>query len=144
MAKKRDMPKKKEIFKHWQKKLECSSKFWMDDEAAESCTKNEFEKLDTCFACGSKARTQRCHILPKCEGGTDEIDNLHLLCEFCHTESEYFSGELYNEWFEFKNPTNSLMNKMHLNKIDLFKGLINDNKAHLLPNWFKKNFNHLI
>ena len=46
-----------------------------------------------CFMCGWEApkglNLERAHILPRCEGGSDELSNLHLLCHVCHRLTEY-------------------------------------------------------
>jgi len=54
----------------------------------------------TCWACEfGPVTTYRCHIKPLNEGGSNDSDNIHLLCEVCHRESEFLSGEAYIEWF---------------------------------------------
>lgn len=67
-------------------------------------------KGDYCFACGmlTNDHTERAHILARQEGGSDEVDNLHLLCSICHKDSEMLSGEEYNEW---------LINRTHVDAI---------------------------
>jgi hypothetical protein len=54
-----------------------------------------------CFACGVSwgVTLERAHILAHMEGGMDTVENLHLLCQHCHKDSEIFSGEVYWEWF---------------------------------------------
>jgi hypothetical protein len=47
-------------------------------------------------------RTERCHIVPKHQGGTDDVSNLHLLCAACHVESENLTGSVYWAWFDRK------------------------------------------
>lgn len=55
-----------------------------------------------CWACGmTSTRTlDRAHILAASDGGTDRVENLHLLCRGCHRASEYFYGKVYWEWFQ--------------------------------------------
>lgn len=84
----------------------------------------EFLKIEDeefCFACGLPKPTNRCHILAVEEGGTDSIDNLHLLCKNCHSESESFSNKLYWKWF---------LNKDEILELDYWiknkKWLLND------------------
>lgn len=55
---------------------------------------------DECMACGRAHALHRAHIMPRCAGGTDEPDNLHLLCPICHRDSEFFVGEAYDAWFD--------------------------------------------
>ena len=46
------------------------------------------ERDDVCWGCGFPAGTQRCHVLAKCDGGSDEAANLVLLCQRCHLTQE--------------------------------------------------------
>lgn len=74
MAKqKRRMPTAKQVLEHWTK-----NGMYDPPNAA-----------NTCWACGFPACVQRAHILAKCDGGTDEVDNLVLLCARCHLTQEY-------------------------------------------------------
>jgi len=52
-----------------------------------------------CFACGDHG-VQRCHIIPRCYGGSDSVDNIHLLCMKCHGESE--GRKSYWSWLHWK------------------------------------------
>lgn len=92
MSRKRNMPSRKKIFDFWNGKL----KSVVND--------------NTCFKCGvtsvlseDTVIVDRAHILAVCEGGSDELDNLHLLCRSCHRDSEVYSGEEYNLWFLSKS-----------------------------------------
>ena len=85
---KRRMPNKKEILKYWQ-----NLNHDLDDV--------QFVE-NQCFACGSQSALQRCHILPKWQGGNDTVDNLHLLCFHCHFASENLTGDKYWLWYEYK------------------------------------------
>lgn len=54
----------------------------------------------TCFACGAfSIMAQRCHIVPRWAGGSDEAVNLHVLCPYCHVASEDLMGIDYWRWF---------------------------------------------
>lgn len=92
MSRKRNMPSRKKIFDFWNGKLKSA----VND--------------NTCFKCGvtsvldkNVVIVDRSHILAVCEGGSDELDNLHLLCRSCHKDSEAYSGEEYNLWFLSKS-----------------------------------------
>ena len=82
---KRNMPSRKKIFDFWVGKL----KLAVND--------------NTCFKCGvfdnDNIIVDRAHILAVCSGGSDELNNLHLLCKSCHRDSEAYSGKEYNLWF---------------------------------------------
>jgi len=92
MGRKRKMPSREKIFKHWKNKL------------------NNITNNNTCFKCGvtpffnkKNIIVDRAHILAVCEGGTDDLNNLHLLCKSCHRESEAYSGVEYDLWFTSRN-----------------------------------------
>jgi len=40
-----------------------------------------------CWCCGHKGKLQKCHIVPKSIGGSDNANNLVPLCSQCHDES---------------------------------------------------------
>ena len=74
------MPKADAILKYWKKKLGVKKK--------------------QCFACGSPFKLHRTHIIPLIFGGTNALENLHLLCVPCHEESEGL--KVYDIWFEWQ------------------------------------------
>lgn len=55
---------------------------------------------DECMACGRFSSLHRAHIYPLCAGGTNDPQNIHLLCPTCHKDSEFLVGEAYRAWFE--------------------------------------------
>jgi hypothetical protein len=61
-----------------------------------------FELIDekrACFACGqTDFGVERCHIKARCDGGSDDVSNIHMLCPICHKDSEFITGEKYFEW----------------------------------------------
>ena len=91
MSRKRNMPSRKKIFEYWQHKL--------------SNAKTD----NTCFKCsatsifGDSVMVDRAHILAVCEGGSDDVSNIHLLCRGCHKDSEAHSGDEYRLWIDSKN-----------------------------------------
>lgn len=92
MSAARVMPPRNAIRKHWAKWLIQIGKF---------DSKAEIFEGNYCFACGFLYDgLERCHILPRCEGGLDDVDNLHLLCRWCHRASEFKTGQEYWDWFE--------------------------------------------
>ena len=87
----RKMPSAKAIRAHWAEKLVELGKFDSVKEVMEA---------DYCFACGFQGECERAHIVPRCKGGTDSVENLHLLCNTCHWVSERFEDEAsYWAWF---------------------------------------------
>jgi hypothetical protein len=101
MRQKRFHQKPKEILEFWRKAL--ATKYGKDIYLS-SYRVDEH----VCFACGYPSGTQRCHIIPKCNGGADDIFNIHLLCRECHLESEFIETQnAYFEWLISKNAFNS-------------------------------------
>ena len=62
---------------------------------------------NTCFKCKHTdeefTAVERAHILAVCDGGTDDCDNIHLLCSECHNNSEPYNGELYYDWLNIES-----------------------------------------
>ena len=71
MNRRHSLPSKKAILLHWSEIL------W-----------DAPTDLDTCWACGLPGVIQRAHLHPRCEGGSDDVDNLVLLCRCCHWTQE--------------------------------------------------------
>ena len=90
---KRSMPSEIAIRKFWAKQLWKEKGF--DSES-------DFLKPGICFACGFEGK-ERCHIFPRCKGGLDSVENLHILCGFCHKTSECLEGENYYSWLLERN-----------------------------------------
>lgn len=102
--------KKRKNYSH--KKIK---EYWADKEIWDNKfdSKEEFLEADCCFACGvdysvevegkSFKNLERAHIKALIINGEDKIQNIHLLCKTCHSESEILYDELY--WFWFNNKT---------------------------------------
>jgi hypothetical protein len=78
----RNMPYVADIYKYWQDEYELSE--WTRGRHS----KTTRAEVAACFACGKQGRLDRAHILAKCDGGTDTVENLHLLCRCCHVHQE--------------------------------------------------------
>jgi hypothetical protein len=82
MAQKRKMPSRNAI-----------AAFWSD----------KFKNIesDNCFACHWGGQLERCHITARHDGGSDGVDNLHVLCPECHRASECIDGKEYFKWLDY-------------------------------------------
>jgi 5-methylcytosine-specific restriction endonuclease McrA len=98
---KRQMPSKKQIKDYWAKQLIAWDKFDSFEEVYEA---------DYCWGCGMEEKTERAHIQSKFNGGSDNVNNLHLLCSLCHKTSEFIEGEQYFNWLK-KRDLNLLIYK---------------------------------
>ena len=70
----RRMPSRRSIWVHWKPKVGTPS-----------------EKV--CFLCEYNAgehNLDRAHMVARCCGGADDVENLLLLCGLCHRITEYF------------------------------------------------------
>ena len=83
MGRIRKMPSRNNIFQYWNGKLDTA----IND--------------STCFKCGFDSYVERAHIKSVFDGGSDECDNLHLLCHNCHKTSEGFNGDVYWHWLNY-------------------------------------------
>jgi hypothetical protein len=84
------LPSEKAIRRHWVDRLWKRKGF-------DSPT--EFLETGLCFACGMVLRSaQRAHIKARSAGGSDGVENLHMLCHWCHKDSEHLEGFAYWRW----------------------------------------------
>jgi hypothetical protein len=101
----RKMPTERQIRTYWADKLGLTTenykefsphteKQWKFDSPTEAM------EPGICFACGMASKgLERAHITARCNGGSDTVENLHMLCHCCHKDSEVVEGEAYWEWF---------------------------------------------
>ncbi len=158
MSNRKGMPNKRQIVEYWWDKItemypEKGFQDFVEEVLCEDKEHNisfkslqyaypHIDKKNICFACGVDFITERCHILPINHGGTNDVENLHLLCKSCHQESEDLSGELYFEWLGTKEFANSgsftfIMNKTKIVIDFLKKGEISK-VFQMYPNLDKK------
>lgn len=94
--------------------------------------KEEF--LHTCWACEyAPVMTYRCHIKALCEGGSNDSENIHLLCDLCHKESEFFSGEIYDEWFNTRWDLPGPLFDLNLRRAIQMENYYLNGKWHFIP-----------
>ena len=90
----------KKVKEFWASKLVDLGKFDSIHEVMESpISDQDGEQCHYCFACGKMGDVDRAHILARVEGGSDGVENIHLLCHYCHVLSELLSGDHYWRWF---------------------------------------------
>lgn len=105
------MPSNYQIFEYWKDKMlngEYNSVICDDGEpSCWACGKpiqvETQQLLDECNFKEIWNRTsgqlQRCHIIPKALGGSNEVDNLFLMCSDCHEESpNIMSKDIFLSW----------------------------------------------
>jgi len=63
----------------------------------------------TCVFCESKGISSLCHLIPRCRGGNDSINNLAVCCKSCYRKKRYqmpleffFDGFFGDSEFEIK------------------------------------------
>ena len=117
MGKKRKMPSRNAIAAFWSDKLD-----YIDSE--------------NCFACHWGGGLERCHITARCNGGSDNVDNLHVLCLECHKASEHIEGKEYFAWLNcVREKVNRNWFAYHYHKREYF---IKNPSAKFLA-WIKEN-----
>ncbi len=98
------MPKRVDIYDYWESRI--------DGLYEDRYNGGPLEHYHCCFACGSYHRIERAHIVPLCDGGTNDASNLHLLCAKCHIDSETLVGDLYWAWLERMRETSPFIHEM--------------------------------
>ena len=93
----RRMPSEKSIRRYW-----ADTDLWQKKGYD---SQEEFVYSNSCFACGrfSNFSLEKAHITPRVNNGTDAVDNIHMLCIKCHTDSEYLEGDQYWQWLYSRN-----------------------------------------
>ena len=61
--------------------------YWVTQKSEVGMSVDWAEATFLCWRCAYKRNLQRCHIIPRSLGGTDEPSNLVLLCGQCHAEA---------------------------------------------------------
>lgn len=78
--------------------------FWYDLDMYKVLNYREDEKwVETCLACGDCSWGERAHIFARALRGTNNVENIHLLCSLCHAQSEYLNGVDYWIWLCLKS-----------------------------------------
>lgn len=116
MSKKISLPTKRQIKNYWKDRIVDMKKNAFD-------SIEQLDSADYCFSCGiiTNNHTERAHILARCNGGEDTVDNLHLLCSICHKESEILDGEDYFEWFKKRNHIDCFLDTTYKKNYTWFK-----------------------
>ena len=107
------MPTKGDIFEHWKDWLNENGFDWGEPSCwACGCwwstkydVQNPKASLDEIKKLWNKiAPLQRCHIIPKSLGGTNDSSNLFLMCRECHDKApDTSSRELFLKWAKAQN-----------------------------------------
>ena len=84
---------------------------------------------DYCWGCGMLERVERAHILAHQEGGSNEVENLNLLCEDCHEASEMISGAEYMDWLASRNFLHRALERVGRNDAGGFTRFFMNTKA---------------
>lgn len=68
-------------------KIEEIVDYWSGNQDESGLSVDWAEAESLCWRCAQKRNLQRCHIIPRSLGGTEEPSNLVLLCAQCHSEA---------------------------------------------------------
>jgi HNH endonuclease len=104
-----DLPSKSQIFDYWKDHIFDLGLFI--DWGEPSCwacgfhygTKYDIKRSDASweeiYRCWERVPLQRCHIVPRSIGGSDDVANLFLMCRECHdTAPNTNTPEIFFEW----------------------------------------------
>ena len=104
-----DLPLKSQVFDHWKDHLDRLG-FFIDwgEPSCWACGFHYGAKYDIrrgdvgwdkVLQCWNKIPLQRCHIVPRSLGGTDDASNLFLMCRECHDLAPNTNiPEIFFEW----------------------------------------------
>ena len=67
--------------------IEEISDYWAQNFDESGLSVDWTEATSLCWRCAHKRNLQRCHIIPRALGGSEEPSNLVLLCAQCHSEA---------------------------------------------------------
>lgn len=92
----RKMPSRRQIADYWMGRPDAIEKMGYagtgyDDEFAH----------DECWACGDAgSKLEKCHVHSRWKGGNDLPENLVILCQRCHVESEDMPVSTFWDWLK--------------------------------------------
>jgi hypothetical protein len=104
-----DLPSKSQIFEYWKERLPGLGLFidW-GEPGCWACgfhygAKYDIKRPDAgrgeILYCWNRIPLQRCHIIPRSLGGTDDVANLFLMCRECHDQAPNTNvPEILFEW----------------------------------------------
>ena len=119
-SKKINLPTKKQIKDFWKYKVVEIKKDVFD-------SVEYIDSADFCFACGLvSSGTERAHILARSAGGSDMVDNLHLLCGACHKASEMLDGVEYFDWIKERSHVDSFLDMAYKVDYKFFRSFLSD------------------
>lgn len=67
--------------------LEQIVEYWTANQSEIGLSVDWAEAKSLCWRCAHKRKLQRCHIVPRSLGGSEDPSNLVLLCAQCHSEA---------------------------------------------------------
>ena len=89
-----DLPSKAEIFEYWKGRLRgLGCRINWDEPGCWACgfrygTRYDIKwsdaRWDRVLRCWNNIPLQRCHVVPRSLGGTNDVSNLFLMCRECH------------------------------------------------------------
>lgn len=86
-----------------------------------------------CWRCGCEKRVQKCHIVPRSLGGSDDVSNLIPLCAICHDEAPNVADPNYM-WEWIKNNHGGFTNLFWIQKAFEEAGLTEDQERKICRN----------
>jgi hypothetical protein len=109
-----NLPSKSQVFEYWKDRLD-ELGFFVDwgEPGGWACGFHYDDKYDikrsdvtwdVILDCWNSIPLQRCHIIPRSLGGTDDVANLFLMCRECHDLAPNTSvPEVFFDWARAQN-----------------------------------------
>ena len=143
------IPKKSEIFLHWKQWLHDNGFDW-GEPSCWACGKWWVTKYDITNPHVSDEELaknydrvkplQRCHIVPRSLGGSDDVSNLFLMCKECHDLApNTLSKDVFFQWVEHQSWFSRKYSE-HISEMKTFGISEKDCKA-ITKLLFSKDFN---
>lgn len=120
LSRRKSIPSEMKIRRHWAPLLWDKKGFDSEDEMME---------LGICFACGftnmDSSTLDRSHITPRCYGGSDTEENIHMLCKLCHKDSEGMAKlgdqSRYWKWFYERSGLDRFVSEATRSGVNIWK-----------------------
>jgi|GEM_PF-1418063 len=71
------------------------------------------EAHERCWGCGYECKLEQCHIIPNSRGGSNQPENLVLLCKRCHRQAPNISDPRYM-WIWLRANASGMYDSAHL------------------------------
>jgi len=91
-------------------KLPTIAKYWgLRISTIKNVSIDEISSASRCFGCLLQLPLQKSHIKDRYFSNDDSLENLHLLCQTCHRDSEFLSDDNYWNWLKNRTTLDAIV-----------------------------------